>query len=104
MYPDMSKIPTKFLERAYWRRKLPPAFRFFLEMLSRELMLSQPRNVYAHAATFFEELVIQRDSELSMLPYVSYLEKLKRNRGIVALVQPYEEATRPPVCPPACIR
>ena len=102
--PDMSKIPTKCLERAYWRRKLPPAFRFFLEMLARELMLSQPRDVNGHAATFFEELLIQRDTELSMLPYVSYLDKLMKKRGIVALRKPREEAPKQPAGPSSSVR
>jgi hypothetical protein len=47
------------LERAYWRRKLPAAFKFYLEMLCRDLMLAQPPDTYDHAAKFFEELLLQ---------------------------------------------
>ncbi|KAK7116779.1 uncharacterized protein [Littorina saxatilis] len=98
---DMNKIPTRSIERAYWRRKLPPAFRFYLEMLARELMLSQPANIYAHAAGFFEELLIQRDTELSLQPYVPYFDKLKMSAAGGAARQPptrgaLEEPRRPP--------
>ncbi|KAL8596436.1 hypothetical protein ACOMHN_066277 [Nucella lapillus] len=64
-------------------------------MLSRELLLSSPKNTFAHSAGFFEELLIQRDMELSLLPYQPYLVRLLKQRGLNLQDKP-EPRTEPP--------
>lgn len=72
---DLSQVPTENLERAYWRRKLPLGFRFYLERLVRALLQEEPPNGKEFAAAFFEELLVQRNSELNLLPESPYFYK-----------------------------
>ena len=39
-------------------------------------MVAKPEEVYAHSAMFYEELLIQRDVERSLLPHCSFLDRL----------------------------
>ncbi|XP_076465062.1 uncharacterized protein LOC143296924 [Babylonia areolata] len=95
------RIPNETLDRAYWRKRLPPAFRFFLEILSRELLTNSPKDTYTHSARFFEELLIQRDTELSLLPYESYLQKIMRRKGMEPLQKPINRPPPPQAAPTA---
>lgn len=64
------------MEKAYWRRKLPPGFQFWMENLGRSVVYAQPDNIYEHAAKYLEEKLMERNMALERLPKNSYLQKL----------------------------
>ncbi|XP_022336107.2 uncharacterized protein LOC111132574 [Crassostrea virginica] len=81
------------MEKAYWRKKLPPGFQFWMENLGRSIVFAQPENIYEHAAKYLEQRLMERNMALSRLPKTSYLQKLavKRRENILDEEAPKDE-------------
>lgn len=56
-----TKEHTTTLNHAYWRRKLPRGFTFYIERLTRGIIRVQPSNIPQFAAVFMEEILVQRN-------------------------------------------
>ena len=67
-------------ERAYWQQRMPNGFQFYLERLARAVIRNHPSDIPLFAATFLEELLVNRDAELWCLPQSSYFSQLTSKR------------------------
>ena len=56
----MSDTLSVSKERAYWRRKLPHGFQYYLQRLARRVIRGQPGNVYQFAAEYLEQQLRER--------------------------------------------
>ena len=81
------------MEKAYWRKKLPPGFQFWMENLGRSIVFAQPENIYEHAAKYLEQRLMERNMALSRLPKTSYLQKLavKKRENLLDEEAPKDE-------------
>lgn len=97
----LHRVSSKCVTEEYWRRKLPPGFRYVLDTVARNVMRKSPQDIYLYSSILLEEMMLQRRKELSMLPDWPYFNKFLRSIE-PARVPPKtsEPKAPPPAIPP----
>ncbi|XP_025077431.1 uncharacterized protein LOC112554061 [Pomacea canaliculata] len=97
----LHRVSSKCVTEEYWRRKLPPGFRYVLDTVARNVMRKSPQDIYLYSSILLEEMMLQRRKERSMLPDWPYFNKFLR-RIEPARVPPRTSVPKapPPAIPP----